>query len=92
MGLAYRLTGRYEKAIEAAKRAIRFEPNNQFAHVLLIVSYIALGREKEAHAEAAELLRINPNFSVDQFVKRIPYKNQAENDRLAQALYKAGLK
>jgi adenylate cyclase len=92
MGFAYRLTGRYEKAIEAAKRAIRVEPNNQFARVDLIASYIALGREKEAQAMATELLRINPNFSVDRYVKRIPYKNQAENDRLADALYKAGLK
>ena len=92
MGLAYRLTGRYEKAIEADKRAIRSEPNNQLAHVDLIASYIALGREKEAHAMAAELLRINPNFSVDHYIKRRPYKYQAENDRLADALYKAGLK
>jgi adenylate cyclase len=91
MALAYRLTGRYEKAIEAAKRAIRFESNYQFAHVTLIASYIALGHEKEARAEAAELLRINPNFSVGH-VKRMPFKNQAENDRLADALYKAGLK
>jgi hypothetical protein len=48
--------------------------------------------EREARAEAAELLRINPNFSVDQLVKRMPFKNQAENDRQADALYKAGLK
>jgi tetratricopeptide (TPR) repeat protein len=92
MGMAYRLTGRYEKAIEAAKRAIRAEPNNQFARVHLIVSYIALGREKEAHSEATELLRINPNFSVGLYMKRQLYKNQAESDRLANALYKAGLK
>jgi len=92
MSLVYRLTGRYEKAIEAAKRIIRVEPNNQFAHVYLIASYIPLGREKEARAEAAELLRINPNFSVNHYIKRIPYKNQAESDRLADALYKAGLK
>jgi adenylate cyclase len=92
MSSAHRLTGRYEKAVETAKRAIRVEPNNQVAHVYLIASYIALGREKEACGVTAELLRINPNFSVDHFIKRIPFKNQSENDRLADALYKAGLK
>jgi tetratricopeptide (TPR) repeat protein len=92
MSSVHRLTGRYEKAVEAAKRAIRVESNNQVAHVYLIASYIALGREKEAHAEATELLRINPNFSVNHFVKRIPFKKQSENDHLADALYKAGLK
>jgi adenylate cyclase len=92
MAIAYRLTGRYEKAIEAAKRAIRVEPNYQHARVNLIASYIALGREEEARAEVAELLRINPHFSIDRFLKGMPFKNQAENDRLADALYKAGLK
>jgi adenylate cyclase len=92
MAHAYRLTGRYEKAIEAAKRAIQVEPNSQLAHVHLIASYIGLGREKEARAEAPELLRINPKFSADHYSKRIPYKNQADNDRLADALHKAGLK
>ena len=92
MSLTHQLTGRYEKAVEAAKEAIRVEPNNQVAHIHLIACYIALGHEKEARAEAAELLRINPNFSVDHFIKRIPLKNQAENDRVADALYKAGLK
>jgi adenylate cyclase len=92
MSSVHRLTGRYEKAVETAKRAIRVEANNQVAHVYLIASYIALGREKEACGVTAELLRINPNFSVDHFIKRIPFKNQSENDRLADALYKAGLK
>ncbi len=92
MSSAYRLTGKYEKAVETATRAIRIAPNNPVAHVQLIAAYIALGHEEEASAVAAELLQVTPNFSVDHFVKRIPYKNQAENDRLADALYKAGLK
>jgi tetratricopeptide (TPR) repeat protein len=92
MSSAHRLTGRYEKAVEAAKRAIQVESNNQVAYVHLIASYIALGLEKEACGVAAKLLRINPHFSVNHFVKRIPFKKQSENNHLADALYKAGLK
>jgi adenylate cyclase len=91
-GLAYRMTGRYEKAIEAAKRATRSEPTYLFAHFNLIASYIALGLEKEARADAAELLRMYSKKSIENAVKRMPFKNRAENDRLMDALYKAGVK
>jgi hypothetical protein len=32
--------------------------------------YSMMGREKEARAEAAEVLRMNPTFSLDEFVKK----------------------
>ena len=50
-----------------------------------------MGREKEAHAEAAEVLRINPKFSVDS-AKIMPYKDQSVIDNFISALRKAGLK
>jgi hypothetical protein len=50
-----------------------------------------VGHEKEARAEAAEVLRINPKFSLDFWVKTHPY-NQSETDKLVNALHKAGLK
>jgi hypothetical protein len=51
-----------------------------------------MGREKEAHAEAAEVLRINPKFSLDLFAKRLPHKDQSVIDNYVDALRKAGLK
>jgi hypothetical protein len=51
-----------------------------------------MGREKEARAEAAEVLRINPKFSVDSYAKILLFKDQSENDRIVAALRKAGLK
>ncbi len=51
-----------------------------------------MGREKEARAEAAEVRRIRPNFSLDSLAKMLPYKDQSETDKVANALRKAGLK
>ncbi len=51
-----------------------------------------MGREKEARAEAAEILRIRSNFSLDSLAKMLPYKDQSETDKVADALRKAGLK
>ena len=51
-----------------------------------------MGREKDARAEAAEVLRINPKFSVDYFAKALPYKDQEVPSKIVDALRKAGLK
>jgi len=51
-----------------------------------------LGREEEARAAAAEVLRLDPKFSVEYFVKTLPLKNKADTERLIDALRKAGLK
>jgi hypothetical protein len=50
------------------------------------------GREKEARAEASEVLRVQPKLSAERFGKRLPFKDQAEIERLIEALRKAGLK
>ena len=46
----------------------------------------------EARAQAAEVLRVQPKFSAEGFVKKMPYKNKAETERLIDALLKAGLR
>ncbi len=51
-----------------------------------------MDREKEARAEADEVLRINPKFSLDYFAKILPYKDQSKIDKYIDALRKAGLK
>ena len=51
-----------------------------------------MGLEKEARAEAAEVLRLNSKFSLDFWAKRQIYKDQSEVDKLVDALRKAGLK
>jgi hypothetical protein len=51
-----------------------------------------MGREQAARAEAAEVLRLNPKFSVDNYARFLPYKDQARIDRFTDALRKAGLK
>jgi len=91
-GFALRNTGRFEEAVSAFKKAIQIAPNNFLAHIGLAATYSAMGREKEAHAEAAEVLRINPKFSMDSFAKIVTNKDQSQTDRFINALRKAGLK
>jgi adenylate cyclase len=45
----------------------------------------------EARAQAKEIMRINPKFSVDRFAKTDPQKNKDVKKRYIDALRKAGL-
>jgi adenylate cyclase len=92
LGLAYCFTEQYEEAITWGEKSVRQWPNSLYAHLILTVIYNSLGRDEEARTEAAEVLRINPKFSVEKWAKRLTYKNQADNDRFISALRKAGLK
>ena len=91
LAVAYRDSGQYEKAIEASKRALQREPNSQFPYIHMAISYIRLGREKEARAAAAEILRINPEFSLERYAKILPF-SQPVADLVVEDLRKAGLK
>jgi adenylate cyclase len=90
LGMALRNTGRLEEAVSAFKKAIQLAPDDIVAHITLAVTYIMMGRKEEARAEAAEVLRTNPKFSVDDYVKSIRSKDQ--RDKVADAMRKAGLK
>jgi tetratricopeptide (TPR) repeat protein len=92
LGWAYLLMGRYEEAIAAEKRALTLNPDYLYAHVQLAIIYSELGREEEARAEATEILRISPNFSLEVARQTWPYKDPAVVERAIAALRKAGLK
>jgi adenylate cyclase len=92
LGHAHYLVGRYEEAIVEYKKALQHSPENLMANIGLTASYSSLGHKKEAQALAVNVLKINPKFSLADFEKRFPIKNQADIDRFVGALRKAGLK
>ncbi|MEN6319966.1 MAG: tetratricopeptide repeat protein [Syntrophaceae bacterium] len=89
---AYRDTGQYEEAITLVKKAIEREPRDIISHIILTATYGMAGREEEARAAAAEILKINPQFSLERFVKIHPYKDPAMRERYYNSLRKSGLK
>jgi len=91
LGVAYTRMERYEEAITVLKKVLHYQPDFFAAHVRLAACYAALGREEEAHAEAAEALRLNPKFSVKGYAKRMQIGDKAVKERYFDALRKAGL-
>ncbi len=92
LGGAYRAVGRYEDAIAQYKKALKLQPDDLFTHLGLAHTYVKLGLEKEAQAEATEVLRIHPKFSLEHYAKTLPLKDQSVVNDMIACLRKAGLK
>jgi adenylate cyclase len=91
LAMAYRNNGEYEKAIELAKKGLSGNPDQLTAYLVLAASYSFLNRTVEARKAAEEIMRIQPNFSLEYYANIIPYKNHETKDRYVEALRNAGL-
>jgi adenylate cyclase len=92
LSVAYCMVGRFDEAVEQAKKAVERDPKNQYPCLGLAIACILAGREAEARAAAAEVFKINPKFSLEQFAGMIPIRDRSFIDRMIDALRKAGLK
>ena len=90
LGEAYRVNGEYEKAIAIFNKTIKSEPDYWLSHLSLSACYGLLGREEEARIAAAEVLRIDPDFSLIKVM--IPYRDKPDKTSTVEVLHKAGLK
>ena len=90
VGAAYYLAGRPEEAIVPLKQYLTRYPNILLGHLMLAAVYSELGKDAEARAEAAEVLRLNPKFSLEVHKERVPIKDPAMLERHIAALRKAG--
>ena len=82
----------YEKAITAYKDGLRKSPGYFYCHLGLAIVYSILGRESDARTEVAELLKINPQYSLAclKFIIR-SFDDEAVRKRLTEGLKQAGL-
>ena len=72
-------------AIALQKKALQRAPNDLLTHVTPTTVYSWAGGLEEARAQAAEVLRINPKYSVENAAQRSLYKNKADSERFFNA-------
>jgi len=92
IGTTYAVAGRYTEAIAPLQRYLSRYPNILPPHLILAAVYSELGQTAEAQKEAGEVLRLNPNFSLEVHRQRMPIKDPSVLERHIEALRKAGLK
>ena len=93
LGFGYYAMGQYEEAIAELKRALTQNPDHFSTHRTLAIIFSELGREEEAQAEVAEMLRISPNATLRDQIERmpVPFKDDSTLERYMEWLRKAGL-
>jgi adenylate cyclase len=91
MGGAYRMAGQYEKAIEYCKKVIQKRPDHFLTNLILTAAYSQAEMGEKACQTAFNVTQIMPSFSLENYSKIIPYKNQSELKKYIEALRKAGL-
>jgi adenylate cyclase len=91
LGMAYLVAGRYETAAALLRERILLAPETDVTRSYLAAALGHLGEIEEARRIWRELMALNPNYSFAERIGRIPFQNQADVDRIADGLRKAGL-
>ena len=91
LGFGHYAMGQYEEAIAELKRALTQSPDHFSTHRTLVIIFSELGREEEAQAEVAEMLRISPNATLRGQKERMSFKDESTLERYMEGLRKAGL-
>jgi len=83
--------GEFDTAAGLLAERIRRFPATDASRMLLASCYGHLGRLDEARSAWADLLKVNPDFSLAQRARVLPYKQASDFQRIADGLAKAGL-
>ncbi len=82
--------GKYERAIELAKRSLRANKSHTSTYRALAIAQSMSGRLDDARQTVQQLLVLEPSYSVAQFLKRTPGQGPIAK-AVAHALQQAGL-
>ena len=91
LGQVCRVLGKVDDSIEAYSEMVSRDPDHIEGHIGLAGILSESGKIEQARASTAEVLRINPEFSIDRYISNIAYRDQAIVMGFAEGLRKAGL-
>ncbi|MFD1981468.1 adenylate/guanylate cyclase domain-containing protein [Mesorhizobium newzealandense] len=83
--------GRYEEAVDLLMQRLARNAVTDVSRALLAACYGHLGRFAEARAAWQEVLRLNPDYSLEYRRKVLPYKNPADFELVVDGLRKASV-
>jgi adenylate cyclase len=92
VGIARYMLKQYSQALPPLREFASRAPNVSQGHIWLAANLAQLGRLDEARAEAAEVLRIDPKYTIDGTQRRLALNKRPEDtEHLLDGLRKAGL-
>jgi TolB-like protein/class 3 adenylate cyclase/Tfp pilus assembly protein PilF len=94
LAITYIHQGRYEDAVEWARRGVQVNPNLRYPYRVLAAALALSGRVDEARVVAAEMLRRYPKETISTFLTREPWTDpvyRAGQDREITGMRLAGI-
>jgi adenylate cyclase len=92
LGLARYMLKEYSEALPPFRECSSRAPDMSLGHVWLAATLAQLGQLDEARAEAAEVLRLDPKYTIDGTQRRLDlFKRPEDAEHLFDGLRKAGL-
>jgi adenylate cyclase len=92
LGNSHRMMGKFEEALPFYKRLLKDLPMHLPGNLGLTATYAQMGRMEDARAQAAEVIKIDPRFSLERWARTVRYRDPADTERVLEAWRKAGLK
>ncbi|QKC85308.1 adenylate/guanylate cyclase domain-containing protein [Mesorhizobium sp. NZP2077] len=83
--------GRFDEAVDLLLQRLARNAVTDVSRALLAASYGHLSRFAEARAAWQEVLRVNPDYSLEYRRKLLPHKNPADFELMVEGLRKAGV-
>ncbi len=83
--------GRYERAVELARRSLRANRMHASTYRVLAIALWQLGHHDDAHAAVGELMKIEPMLTVSSWLERSPSSGYSVGKLCAEALRSAGV-
>jgi adenylate cyclase len=91
LGSAQLVAGQYEAAAATFRERIRLASNTDVSRAFLACALGHLGETVEARRVWCDLKEVNPGYSLDDHLARLPFQDPADGERIREGLAKAGL-
>ncbi|MHA1549240.1 MAG: tetratricopeptide repeat protein, partial [Alphaproteobacteria bacterium] len=91
LGLAHLLLGNDETAALMLRERLLLAQNTDIGRAMLAATLGHLGEVEEARQIWKDLLEINPTFSMQERIDRLPFADPSDTKRIFEGLAKAGL-
>jgi hypothetical protein len=91
LAYAHYMLAHYAQALPPLRDFVGQAPTWWAGHSLLAATLARMGQREEARAEAAEALRLAPNFSISRFRPLFGLKYPQDERHLFEGLRQAGL-
>jgi adenylate cyclase len=81
LGFAHYMLQQYAQALRVLRDCISRSPNFRSGHVWLAATYAQMGQLGEARAEVAEVMRLDPNYTIGGVARPTAAFKNAEDDK-----------